>query len=187
MLQDLSLNILDIARNSVAAGASLIEIEIVEDTAQKTLCITVRDNGRGMTRAQLRKADDPLFTTRSSRKTGLGIPLLKAAAVMTGGDFDIRSTPGKGTEVRALFLAGRADMPPLGDVKRSIFALIATGEGLDVVYTRKRDEQLFTLCTRKICNEMGANISPSHPEVLVQVRKCLRDSPFEIVREEEDR
>ena len=104
-MRELSLNVLDIAQNSVRAEASLIKIELKENTETNTLEISVSDDGKGMTPEQLERVRDPFFTTRTTRKVGMGIPLFRMAAEMTGGSFHIESTVGKGTKTSALFRA----------------------------------------------------------------------------------
>ena len=102
-MRELSLNVLDIAQNSISAGATLIEIEIREDTAGRLLTIRIADDGCGMTPEKLKSVADPFYTTRTTRKVGMGVPLFRMAAEMTGGGFEITSEPGKGTTVTALF------------------------------------------------------------------------------------
>ena len=94
---------MDIAQNSISAGATCIEVEVCEDTAQDRLTIQIVDNGRGMSADQVAHVTDPFFTTRTTRKVGLGIPLFKMEAEMTGGELRIVSEPGKGTAVTAEF------------------------------------------------------------------------------------
>ena len=96
-MRELSLNVLDIAQNSISANASLIEIEIVGDTKKNELLIGIYDNGKGMTPEQVRNVQDPFFTTRTTRKVGMGIPLFKLAAEQTGGSLCIESEVGVGT------------------------------------------------------------------------------------------
>ena len=102
-MRELSLNILDVAQNSITAGASLITIEVNENTVDHTLLIGIYDNGKGMSEEQVRSVIDPFFTTRTTRKVGMGIPLFKMAAEQTGGKLEIKSELGVGTEVRAYF------------------------------------------------------------------------------------
>lgn len=127
-MKELSLNILDIAENSVKAGASLIEIIINEVGSE--LDITIRDNGCGMTEEVLKTVTDPFYTTRTTRKVGMGLPLLKMEAQMTGGDMTVESKWEKdfpeshGTVVTATFYKDHIDFIPLGDVTGSIVTLI---------------------------------------------------------------
>ena len=115
-MRELSLNVLDIAQNSIAAGASLTEITVEEDTAADRVVIIVKDDGRGMTPEQVRRVSDPFYTTRTTRKVGMGIPLFRMAAEMAGGGLTIDSTPGVGTTVTASFVRSHIDRMPLGDM-----------------------------------------------------------------------
>lgn len=113
-MRELSLNILDIAQNSISAGASLITIEVSEDTREHLLSLTVSDNGCGMDEETLRNVCDPFFTTRTTRKVGMGIPLFRLAAEQTGGSFEITSEKGVGTSTKAVFHSDSIDFTPLG-------------------------------------------------------------------------
>ena len=123
-MRELSLNVLDIAQNSISAGAKLIEIDIREDTAKRLLTIRIADDGCGMTREKLKSVIDPFYTTRTTRKVGMGVPLFRMAAEMTGGSFEIDSEPGKGTVVTALFHTDHVDFVPLGDICSTVTMLI---------------------------------------------------------------
>ncbi len=101
-MRELSLNVMDVAQNSVSAGAKLIGIDVLENT--DSLVINIRDDGKGMTPEQVKSVTDPFYTTRTTRDVGLGVPLFKLAAEQTGGSFAISSEPGKGTLVRELSL-----------------------------------------------------------------------------------
>ena len=162
-MKELSLNILDIAKNSVTAGASLIEITVAE-TGQR-LTISVKDNGCGMTPEFVARVTDPFTTTRTTRKVGLGIPLLQMEARMAGGDLTIASEVGKGTTTTAWFDPGNIDMPPLGDLVSSIVTLIQGSPDIDFLFTHSRGGEGYTLDTREIREIMG-DISLAEPEVL---------------------
>ena len=154
-MRELSLNILDIAQNSITAGASLITIEIAEDTATKTLIIGIYDNGKGMSEEQVRSVIDPFFTTRTTRKVGMGIPLFKMAAEQTGGSLQIKSKLGVGTEVRATFKTDSVDFTPLGDVAATVQMLISMNTDRDFIYRRSVDGRDFTLDTREVKEILG--------------------------------
>ena len=154
-MRELSLNILDIAQNSITAGASLITIEIAEDTVTKTLIIGIYDNGKGMSEEQVRSVIDPFFTTRTTRKVGMGIPLFKMAAEQTGGSLKIKSELGVGTEVRATFKTDSVDFTPLGDVAATVQMLISMNTDRDFIYRRSVDGRDFTLDTREIKEILG--------------------------------
>lgn len=154
-MRELSLNILDIAQNSISANASLITIEVAENTIENTLLIGIYDNGKGMSEEQVKSVIDPFFTTRTTRKVGMGIPLFKMAAEQTGGSLEIKSELGVGTEVRALFKTDSVDFTPLGDVASTIQMLITMNTDRDFVYKLKVNEKEFICDTREIKEILG--------------------------------
>ena len=154
-MRELSLNILDIAQNSISAGAPLITIEVNENTTDHTLLIGVYDNGKGMSEEQVKSVIDPFFTTRTTRKVGMGIPLFKMAAEQTGGNLEIKSTLGVGTEVRAYFKTDSVDFTPLGDVSSTIQMLITMNTDRDFVYKHIVNEKEFVCDTREIKAILG--------------------------------
>ncbi|MBQ5326217.1 MAG: sensor histidine kinase, partial [Oscillospiraceae bacterium] len=160
-MQELSLNILDIAQNSVVAGASLIEIDIAAyGNDNSLLSITIKDNGTGMDRQTLENVTNPFFTSRTTRKVGLGIPLFKMAAQQTGGSFEISSAVGEGTVVKAVFDTSNIDCTPLGDVWDTVAILIQMNEDIDFVYTASRNGENFVCDTRQLKEIMeGAPLS----------------------------
>ena len=154
-MRELSLNILDIAQNSISAGASLITIEVNENTVEKTLLIGIYDNGCGMSEEQVKSVIDPFFTTRTTRKVGMGIPLFKMAAEQTGGSLEIKSELGVGTEIRANFKTDSVDFTPLGDVASTIQMLITMNTDRDFVYNLKVNENEFVCDTRELKAILG--------------------------------
>ncbi len=124
MMTEISLNILDVAQNSVSAGASLIEISVIADTESDMMSVTVKDDGCGMAEEQLSKVTDPFFTTRTTRNIGLGVPFFKMSAESTGGRFKIESEKGRGTCVTAEFILSSIDRMPLGDITGTVHTLI---------------------------------------------------------------
>ena len=116
MMPEISLNILDVAENSVRAEASLVEITVSVQPEEDTLTVVIRDDGCGMTKEQAARVQDPFFTTRTTRKVGLGVPFFKQAAESTGGSFRIDSEKGKGTTVKAVFGLSHIDRMPLGEI-----------------------------------------------------------------------
>mgnify|MGYP003288965654 FL=1 len=154
-MRELSLNILDIAQNSITAGASLITIEINENTIDHTLLIGIYDNGKGMSEEQVKSVIDPFFTTRTTRKVGMGIPLFKMAAEQTGGKLEIKSELGVGTEVRAYFMTDSVDFTPLGDVASTIQMLITMNTDRDFLYKHSVDGKEFVADTREIKEILG--------------------------------
>lgn len=154
-MRELSLNILDVAQNSITAGASLITIEISENTDEKTLLIGIYDNGKGMSEEQVKSVIDPFFTTRTTRKVGMGIPLFKMAAEQTGGSLEIESEINVGTKVRAYFKTDSVDFTPLGDVAATIQMLITMNTDRDFVYKHTVNEREFIADTREIKEILG--------------------------------
>jgi anti-sigma regulatory factor (Ser/Thr protein kinase) len=171
---EIALHVLDIAQNSTRAGARLIEITIEEDTAADLLSLEITDDGRGMDGAELKKALDPFYTTKKVRRVGLGLPMLVEAAERTGGSFEIESTVGRGTRVRATFGLSHVDRQPLGDMALTMISLIAGDPGADFVYTHRRDGQEFRFDTRDVKRELE-DVPIHHAQVLTLIRSDITD------------
>lgn len=178
-MKELSLNVLDIAENSVKAGAALTEIILAHDTKQHRLAITVKDDGCGMDPEFLARVTDPFSTTRTTRKVGMGIPLFKLAAEMAGGDFSIRSEKGKGTTLTATFDTENIDMAPVGDIAGTIVTLIRCHPETDFRYQRILDDRDFVLDTREIRDVMG-DIPLSSYEVTAFVQEFIEENTNEL-------
>ena len=174
-MRELSLNVLDIAQNSVAADSSLVTVEAIEKTATHELTLCVADNGKGMTKEQLEAVRDPFFTTRTTRKVGLGVPLFKMAAEMTGGGLTIESELGKGTTVTAVFKTDHVDFTPLGDMTSTIVALITMNTHIDFVYHFKKDKYEFSLDTRKLKEILG-DVSLSEPSIALWLTEYINEN-----------
>ncbi len=153
-MKELSLNILDIAENSVKAGATLTEI-CIEETPD-LLTLTIRDNGCGMTEEVLRGVTDPFYTTRTTRKVGMGLPLLKLEAEQTGGSLTVTSRHEKeyptdhGTTVCSVFHKNHIDFTPLGNVVPSITTLIQGHPDTDFLFTHIFPNYTVSLDTREL-------------------------------------
>lgn len=174
-MRELSLNVLDIAQNSVSAQATLIEIELAESTQTHQLSISVRDNGKGMTKQQLENVRDPFFTTRTTRKVGMGIPLFKFAAEMTGGSFGIESEVGKGTVTTALFKTDHLDFTPVGDMTSTMITLITMNLHIDFVYKRIIDNKEFTLDTRQLKEILG-DVPLNEPDIVMWITDYINEN-----------
>ncbi len=140
-MEDLSLHILDVAENALAAEATRITIAIAEDTVKDRLTLEIADNGRGMDAETRRRALDPFFTTRTTRRVGLGLPLLAQAARECDGTLELDSAPGRGTTVRAVFQRSHPDLKPFGDIVATIEALIRGRPQLDLQFQYERDSE----------------------------------------------
>jgi len=143
VMEDLSLHLLDILENSVAASASRIEITIAEDTLGDLFSLEIRDNGKGMDAEARSKALDPFYTTRTTRRVGLGLPLLAQAARQSGGTFELVSEPGRGTTVRATFQLSHPDMKPLGDIAETLRTILVSRPELDLQFRYMQDSKLI--------------------------------------------
>ena len=179
MMTEISLNILDIAENSIRAEASFIQIEVTANIKEDTLAVIIRDNGKGMDEEQVHQCLDPFFTTRNTRKVGLGIPFFKMAAIATGGNFEISSKIGTGTDVKAVFKLSHIDRMPLGDINSTIYTLIAFNTKIEWIFKYSYDDRNFILDTRefkKILNGVPLN----SPEVLKYLKEYLDENKAEI-------
>lgn len=174
-MRELSLNVLDIAQNSVTANSSLITVEAIEDTLKHELTLRIADDGKGMTKEQLEAVRDPFFTTRTTRKVGLGVPLFKMAAEMTGGTLTIESELQKGTTVTAVFKTDHVDFTPLGDMTSTIVTLITMNTHIDFVYRFKKDEHEFLLDTRKLKEILG-DVSLSEPSIAQWLTEYINEN-----------
>lgn len=177
-MTEISLNVLDIANNSIRAQASLIEIIIQIQRDLDRLTITIADNGCGMTAEQIKQVEDPFFTTRTTRKVGLGVPFFKMAAESTGGSFQIESEPGIGTKVVAIFILSHIDRMPLGDMNSTVHTLITLNTQIDFLYRYIFDDKEFTLDTREfrqILNDVPLN----SPEVSAYIKEYLHENQYE--------
>ena len=174
-MPEISLNILDVAENSVRAEASLVEITVSVQPGKDTLTVVIKDDGCGMTPEQVSQVTDPFFTTRTTRKVGLGIPFYKYAAESTGGSFSIQSELGKGTRVTAVFGLSHIDRMPLGDITSTIHNLIIYHPDTDFIYTYQYDDSSFTLDTRQM-REILDGIPLNAPEVSDYILEYLTEN-----------
>ena len=179
MMPEIALNVLDIAQNSVRAEASLIQISVEINQPADRLAITIEDNGCGMTKEQVSHVTDPFFTTRTTRKIGLGVPFFKMAAESTGGSFAIQSEPGTGTKVTAVFGLSHIDRMPLGDMNGTIYTLITFNTQIDFLYTYTFNKRSFKLDTREF-KDILEGVPLNNPEVAEYVRQFLNENSHEV-------
>lgn len=178
-MQELSMNVLDVAENSVAAGATLVAITLSIDTAAKRMTLAITDNGKGMPPEMAARVTDPFCTTRKTRKVGLGLPLLKMTAQATGGEMSIASKMGEGTTVRVSFGLSHIDRPPMGDVPGVLHTLVLMNPQTDFRFAFDYDGKTFVLDTREI-REAAAPIPLDHPEISAWIRDCLKQNIDEL-------
>ncbi len=165
---------MDVAENGIAAGADVVEIEVVEDPAKNRLSLFIGDNGHGMPGETVKQVTDPFYTTRTTRRVGLGLAFLKEAAERCDGGFDLESSPGAGTRVRAWFALDHIDRMPLGDMTATITALIAANPHVDLVYAHIVGNESFELDTRELRNDL-APLEINDPAVLSRLGGIIRE------------
>ena len=172
-MQELSMHILDIVQNSLAAGATRVDIRIREALAEDLLMIEVRDNGRGISQEVLSRVMDPFFTSRTTREVGLGLSLFKEATERTGGYLEVHSEEGKGAWVIARFRLDHFDRAPLGDMGETLGVLISGNPEVDFFYEHRVDGQIYFLETRKMREILGP-VGLDDPSVLDFVRQDIQ-------------
>lgn len=178
-MTEISLNILDVAENSVKAGAALTKICVAADFKENRLTVKISDNGCGMNEEQVKRVVDPFYTTRTTRKVGLGVPFFKEAAELTGGSFKIVSALGQGTCVTAVFVLDSIDRMPLGDICATVHTLVTMHPECDFIFTYQVNENAFTLDTREFREILGG-ISFAQPEVSCYIRDYLKENTAEV-------
>jgi anti-sigma regulatory factor (Ser/Thr protein kinase) len=178
-LKDLSLHILDIVENAVSAKAKRIDILVIEEPKEDRFVIEIKDNGIGMDEGASQKAVDPFFTTRTSRRVGLGLSLLAQAAEEAGGTLRIESELEKGTKVTATFQYHHIDRKPLGNMVETMMTLLLGNPELDISYTHKKEGGSYTLSSQWL-KEQFQDRSLTNPEVIQRVRKHLQEGLAQI-------
>lgn len=171
-MKELALHLLDIAHNSVSANARNITIEVVEDTRSDLLTLVVKDDGKGMDAQMVQQVIDPFVTSRTTRNVGLGIPLLKAAAEACGGNLEIHSTPGKGTEVIVTFQRSHIDRMPLGNLAETFFTLVVGCPEVHWKFVYQVDDNQYEFDDSLVKQELG-DVPLSDPLVLNYLREEL--------------
>ena len=174
-MRELSLHIMDVIENGISAKANLISLYIEENKKENLLRIIISDNGHGIPDSLIKKVMDPFFTTRTTRRVGLGLSLFKEASKRCEGEFNITSKTGKGTKVEASFKLDHIDLAPLGDMASTLTGLVMGNSHVDFVYTHIIDGKDFSLDTREIKNEME-DLSLTDPIVIHHLTNSIRSS-----------
>lgn len=174
-MKDLSMHIMDILQNSTRAGAKDITLEVIENQESDTLTLRFIDNGCGMDAETVQKVINPFFTTRTTRKVGLGLPLLKQNAEQTGGSLDIQSEKGKGTTVTAVFGLTHLDRPPMGDLAGTVVLTVSAYPDIHFVFHYKTDEIDYTFDTDEV-NEALDGMSIQDPEIVQYLIEMVREN-----------
>ncbi len=179
-MREISLHILDIVQNSLAAQAGTIKILVKEEREKDVLFIEIADDGCGMSEDQVKKALDPFYTTRTTRKVGLGLSLLQANCQACGGDIEIVSSPGQGTVVKASFKYHHIDRPPLGDMVSTLVALMTGAPQIRFVYCHHVDGKEYCFDTAQV-KELLEDVPINSPEVITWLKGYLREKEEELV------
>ena len=173
-MKEISLHILDIAENSVNAGASKISIEINENLNKDELLIIISDNGKGMDTQTIAQIHDPFVTSRTTRNVGLGIPFLKAAAESCNGFFKIESEPTRGTTLTAKFQESHIDRMPMGDIASTILNVMIGYAKINWIFKYQRNGLSFELDDKAIKDTLG-DVPLSEPAVINYLRNLIND------------
>ncbi|MBR5782602.1 MAG: sensor histidine kinase [Clostridia bacterium] len=175
-MKEISLNILDVVGNSIKAKAKRIDIILAESVQRDVLELTIKDDGCGMAPEFLARVTDPFTTTRTTRRVGLGLPLLKMAAEGCNGTFSIESTVNVGTCVFATFQLSHLDRMPLGNMPETIVTLIGADDKIRYVYTHTTDTDTFVMDTKEIQDTLGEEIPLSAPEILAWIKDFVKEN-----------
>lgn len=173
-MRDLSMHVLDIAQNSIKAGAKLVTVRFERDGSNR-LTFSVRDDGCGMSPEFLSRVTDPFTTTRTTRKVGLGIPMLKQSAEMCGGDFGIESEVGKGTFIHASFDLKNIDCIPMGDICDSLLTLVVLNpDKPEFLFEAKGPESEAEFDTRQLRQVLGG-VALNEPDVVTWMKGSIEE------------
>ena len=178
-MQDLSAHIMDIAQNSVRAEATKIEIDIEENIIKDLFSITIRDNGCGMDAETLDRVTDPFFTSRTVRKVGLGIPLLKQNAEQTGGSLTISSREGEGTTIQAIFSHSHLDRPPVGNIANTVVLLVASNPDIRFVYRHVTENGQYLFDSKEV-KDFLEGVPVNDPEIVLALQQMIEENLKEI-------
>ncbi|MDD2495791.1 MAG: ATP-binding protein [Tissierellia bacterium] len=178
-MKELSMHILDIVMNSVKAEASLIEIEIEDSIKNNIIRIIIKDNGRGMSEETLNNVTNPFYTTRNTRKVGLGLPMLKEACERCNGNFKIVSEFGKGTMVESFFERNNIDRAPLGSMGVTMMTIINSLDDCELIYNHKTDKNSFQLSTAKI-KEILDGIDIKSNDIMLWIKEYVDENIKEL-------
>jgi hypothetical protein len=175
MMDEIASHIIDIVANSVTAKATYIIVEITKDTDRDFLNLHIKDNGVGMDQETVKKVLDPFYSTKIGKKVGLGVPLLKGTAETTGGSFHISSVVGKGTEILASFDLSHPDLPPLGNIRDTIFVLVVGNPDIDFRFHVTSGTREFVLDTKEI-KLLLDGIPINNPDVITFLSNYLDEN-----------
>ncbi|MCT4616450.1 MAG: ATP-binding protein [Marinifilaceae bacterium] len=178
-MKDLSMHIMDIVQNSIRAKSSLIKIFICEDKLEDIFEIFIEDDGYGIDANDLNKVMDPFFTSRTTRKVGLGISLLKQNAELTNGYLEIKSEKNKGTKLKAVFSHKHIDRPILGDISSTVALMAGANPELDFIYKHKTNKGEYIFNTIEVKDVLGG-VSISDPNIITYLKEMIQENLNEL-------
>lgn len=171
-MKDISFHITDITQNSVRAGAKRIDVELLQKN--DVLSFVITDDGIGMSAETIARITDPFYTTRTTRKVGLGVPFLVQNAEQCGGSVHINSTIGQGTRVEAEFVLSNIDCPPLGNLASTLMMLLIGNPDIETTIHFQHDAKKFSISTSDL-REAAGDIPIAHPTVANLLERILQD------------
>lgn len=174
MMQDIAMHVLDIGMNSIHANATMINIELFHHESKHEFTFRISDNGKGMSEEQVILALDPFYTTRSTRKVGLGLAFLKAACEMCDGRFQLQSTLNQGTQLEAVFCTTHWDCPPKGDLGEALVNLMVYDESIRFAIVYRNEQDSFVLDTNDILQELDG-IAMSEPSIMTWLKQFINE------------
>ena len=148
--------IADTAQNSIEAGAAKIEVSVNE--VEGRIAVDIRDNGKGMDEATVKRAFDPFYTEpgkHDKRKVGLGLPLLKQICEACGGDVKMESAKGVGTHLSYFFDATSIDLPPMGDLAETLVTLFNYPGDFEFVFSHRKGTEEYSISRSELAGAVG--------------------------------
>lgn len=174
MLQDLAMHILDLGENAIRANADFIVIELLLDDVADTISLIIKDNGCGMDEEMLKRVVDPFYSTRTTRKIGLGLPFIKELSELCNGSFELTSQVNQGTTLRVVLQKSHWDTPPLGDVGEAIMMLVQAKPTIDYQF-HYRHQIDFYVDTCEI-KEQLEDVSIAELEILLWLKEYINEN-----------
>lgn len=174
-MRELSLHILDLVQNAIEAEATAVTLEIIENTDKDSLIIRVSDNGRGMNKKMRQLVIDPFITTRTTRRIGLGLPLMDMSTKRCGGYLNIESTPGQGTVIEAMYQHSHLDRPPMGNLVETIKSILVANPVLQFSYLHTVNNRSLTVSSHEIADILD-DIPLTQPDILLWLHGYLSDN-----------
>ncbi len=174
MMQDMSMYCLDIVMNSIKAQATEIKITLIDSKEEDVLSLRIEDNGCGMSEAMQARVCDPFFTTRTTRKVGLGVAFFKSMAMQCEGNFELSSKENVGTMIYSSVKKSHWDAPPLGNMPETLITLIQAKENIHYIFSYQSDKGLFILDTEEI-KVILDGVSLLEPSILIWIKEYVSE------------